>query len=132
MSAIDFLNVEDVLQLHEDLIDRYGGTHGIRSDDLLQSAVAQPQATFGTDYLHSDIFHMAAAYAFHIAQNQPFLDGNKRTGLHAALVFLDFNGYSISPSTRLVQAMIQIAEHCLDKEGLATVFRELSHLESPQ
>ena len=70
---------------------------------------------------------MAAAYAFHIAQNQPFVDGNKRTGLLAALVFLDLNAHSIDqPSDRLYQAMIDIAEHRLDKEGLAELFRELS------
>jgi death-on-curing protein len=71
---------------------------------------------------------MAAAYAFHIAQNQPFLDGNKRTGLHAALVFLMLNGFSVDPAPdRLYQAMIDIAEHRLDKAGLAILLRDLSH-----
>ena len=73
MSEIDFLSVADVLDLHEDQIDRYGGLHGIRDEGLLESAVAQPQASFGGQFVHSDLFHMAAAYAFHIAQNQPFL-----------------------------------------------------------
>jgi death-on-curing protein len=88
----DFLSVVEVLFLHEEQLARYGGGTGIRDIGLLESAVAQPQATFGSEYLHADLFQMAAAYAFHIAQNQPFVDGNKRTGLVAALVFLDLNG----------------------------------------
>ncbi len=71
--------------------------------------------------------HMAAAYAFHIAQNQPFLDGNKRTGLVAALVFLDLNGITVlDPQERLYIAMIAIAERRMDKQGLAELLRELS------
>ena len=69
---------------------------------------------------------MAAAYAFHIAQNQPFLDGNKRTGLVAALVFLDLNGVTIlDPQEKLYDAMIAIAERRMDKDGLAALLREL-------
>lgn len=68
---------------------------------------------------------MAAAYAFHIAQNQPFVDGNKRTGLAAALVFLDMNGYSVSdPDEKLYDALIAIANKQLDKAGLAKILRE--------
>ena len=84
----EFLTVEDVLQIHDEQLSAYGGATGIRDQGLLESAVAMPQASFGGAYLHEDLPHMAAAYAFHIAQNQPFLDGNKRTGLVAALVFL--------------------------------------------
>ena len=91
----DFLQVSDVLLLHSDQIDLYGGEHGLRDAGLLESAVAQPQAAAGGAYLHSDVFEMAAAYLFHIVQNHPFLDGNKRTGAVAALVFLDLNGIEI-------------------------------------
>ena len=70
---------------------------------------------------------MAAAYAFHIAQNQPFIDGNKRAGLLAALVFLDINGWSVAdPNERLQEAMLAIADRRLDKSGLAALFRELA------
>jgi len=70
---------------------------------------------------------MAAAYAFHIAQNQPFVDGNKRTGLLSALVFLDLNGIVISdPEPLLYRAMIDIAERTMDKSGLADLLRRLS------
>jgi death-on-curing protein len=79
-----------------------------------------PHATAGGEFAHSDLFAMAAAYAFHIAQNQPFVDGNKRTGLLAAVVFLDLNDIAIvDPGGRLYDAMIAIAERRLDKAGLA-------------
>ena len=70
---------------------------------------------------------MAAAYAFHIAENQPFLDGNKRTALNAALVFLDINGWLVfDPDGRLFDAMIAISDRSLDKSGFAELFRELA------
>lgn len=70
---------------------------------------------------------MAAAYTFHIAQNQPFLDGNKRTGLVAALVFLDLSGVTIlDPEERLYDAMITIAERRMDKDGLAELLQVLN------
>ena len=123
----DFLTVEDVTHIHEEQIAAYGGAAGVRDQVLLQSAVAMPQASFGEAYLHEDLAHMAAAYAFHIAQNQPFLDGNKRTGLVAALVFLDLNGVTVlDPQERLYDAMIAIAERRMDKDGLAVLLRELS------
>jgi death on curing protein len=86
-----------------------------------------PRATFGDAFVHEDIFAMAAAYAFHIAENQPFVDGNKRTGLHAALHFLEVNGSPITRADdRLYEAMIAIANHALDKAGLAALFRQLA------
>jgi death-on-curing protein len=74
-----FLDVEDVLLIHEEQLPRYGGSSGIRDRGLLESAVAMPRASAGGAFAHQDLFAMAAAYAFHIAQNQPFGDGNKRT-----------------------------------------------------
>jgi len=123
----DFLSVEDVIQIHDEQIAAYGGAVGVRDQALLESAVAMPQVSFGEAYLHQDLAHMAAAYAFHIAQNQPFLDGNKRTGLVAALVFLDLNGITVlDPQEKLYEAMIAIAERRMDKGGLAELLRELS------
>jgi death-on-curing protein len=74
-----FLNLAEVLEIHRDQIERYGGQPGIRDLDLLQSALAMPAAGFGDRYLHEDLLEMAAAYLFHIARNHPFVDGNKRT-----------------------------------------------------
>jgi len=105
-----FLTIEDVLQLHNDQLERFGGSDGIRDRGALESAVAVARATFDGKLLHDGIFAMAAAYAFHIAENQPFVDGNKRTGLNAALVFLDVNGWLVpDPDERLYDAMISLA-----------------------
>jgi death-on-curing protein len=128
----DFLTVEDVLLLHEEQLARYGGGAGVRDPGALDSAVAMPRATFDKQFVHDDLFAMAAAYAFHVAQNQPFVDGNKRTGLAAALVFLDLNGIATTdPDGRLYQAMIDIAEKRLDKHGLADLLRNLAFSGGP-
>ena len=123
----DFLSVEDVLELHQIQLERFGGGAGIRDRGALESAVAQPQASFGGTFVHPDLFSMAAAYAFDIAQNQPFVDGNKRAGLAAALVFLDLNGRSVAdPEGRLYQALLDIADRKLDKAGLAALLADLA------
>ncbi len=124
----DFLNVEDVLTLHADQVDLYGGDQGVRDPGLLESAVAQPQATFSGQYLHGDIFEMAAAYLFHIVQNHPFLDGNKRAGAVAALVFLDLNRIEIeAPKGSLYDLTISVATGQADKAQIAEFFREHAH-----
>jgi len=123
----DFLTVDDVLDLHRDQIERYGGDLVIRDRGLIEAAVAMPRQSFGGQFLHADLFEMAAAYAFHLAESQAFLDGNKRTGLAAAYVFLELNGYVLSRhEDRLYDAMIAIGMHQLDKAGLAKVLRECS------
>jgi death-on-curing protein len=123
----DFLSVEDVLVIHAESLARYGGGSGMRDPGALDSAVAMPRATFGGQFVHEDLFAMAAAYAFHIAQNQPFVDGNKRAGLGAALVFLDLNGVAIAdPEGTLYDAMIGLAERRFDKAALAQRFRDLA------
>ncbi len=81
-----FLDLEDVLLIHAEQLARFGGAPGLRDRGLLESAVAMPRASAGGEFAHPDVFAMAAAYAFHTAQNQPFVDGNKRTGLLAAVV----------------------------------------------
>jgi len=122
-----FLDVEDVLLIHEQQLARYGGAAGVRDAALLESAVAMPRATAGGEFAHEDLFAMAAAYAFHIAQNQPFVDGNKRTGLLAALVFLELNGVVIADSGgRLYDAMMAVAERRLDKTGMAALLSDLA------
>lgn len=98
MQGVEFLGVEDVLAIHADQIRRYGGADGIRDAGLLASAVAAPQSSFGGQLLHEDVAAMAAAYLFHICCNHAFVDGNKRTGTAAALVFLDLNGMALDVS----------------------------------
>jgi death-on-curing protein len=79
-----FLDLDHVLRTHHSLIETYGGAEGIRDVGLLHSAIAMPQASFGGQFLHQDLFEMAAAYLYHIVQNHAFVDGNKRTGAAAA------------------------------------------------
>src|SRR5512143_183962 len=120
MTRIVFLTLAEVIEIHSDQIERYGGSPGIRDLNLLSSAVAMPSASFGRYYLHADIYEMAAAYAFHIAQNHPFIDGNKRAALASALVFLVMNGISITAQTnKLYDAMIAVASGKLRKTEFA-------------
>ena len=121
-----FLSLADVVRVHVDQVERYGGLAGIRDPGLLQSALAMPQASFGGEWLHRDLYEMAAAYAFHLCQNHPFVDENKRTALACALVFLELNGISIEdPEGRLYEALMDIASGSMEKLGLADLLRAL-------
>lgn len=123
---IIFLSLAEVVEIHADQIRRYGGKTGIRDMNLLSSAVAMPYATFKNKLLHHDIFEMSAAYAFHISQNHPFIDGNKRTALASALVFLELNGTSLSdPQEKLYDAMVSLASGNLNKAKFAEILRSL-------
>src|SRR5579862_7350255 len=86
-----FLTIDEVLELHLKQIDLFGGSAGLRDRGLLESAIDQPGQKFGGNFLHEDIAAMAAAYLFHIVCNHPFVDGNKRTGTAAAIMFLEMN-----------------------------------------
>jgi death-on-curing protein len=124
--APTFLSLADVVRIHVDQIEGYGGRAGIRDPRLLQSALAMPQASFGGEWLHRDLYEMAAAYAFHLCQNHPFVDGNKRTALACALVCLELNGISIEdPDGRLYEALMAIASGSMEKLGLAGLLRAL-------
>jgi death-on-curing protein len=126
-----FLTLDEALALHADQISRYGGLPGIRDIGLLESALAMPAATFGGHYLHADIFEMAAAYLFHIASNHPFLDGNKRVGLAAALTFLWMNDVRIrAREDELTEMVLGVATGRVDKPEIAQFFRE--RLASPK
>jgi death-on-curing protein len=119
-----FLTLEEVIEIHADQIERYGGTLGIRDVTLLQSALAMPQAGFGGHLLHEDLFEMAAAYLYHIVQNHPFVDGNKRVGAATGLVFLEMN--SVSPrvsNPALVQLVLDGAQGHLRKDAIADFLR---------
>jgi death-on-curing protein len=119
-----FLSLIEVLQIHQDQVDRYGGSQGTRVLALLQSALAMPESGIGDHYLHSDLFEMAAAYLFHIIKDHPFLDGNKRVGVVAALVFLDLNRVELQMSDdELVQLALGVATGQVTKMGIADELR---------
>ncbi|OPZ50179.1 MAG: Toxin Doc [Firmicutes bacterium ADurb.BinA052] len=127
MDSAVFLTLDEAIDVHMDLVSRYGGHPGIRDTDLLLSALAMPQASFGGEFLHRDIFEAAAAYAFHICNNHPFVDGNKRTALTCGLVFLELNAIETrDPDGTLYAAMIDVASGRLGKQQLADIFRTLS------
>ena len=123
----DFLEIGDVLNLHQESLERYGGAAGVREPGLLDSALAAARNAFL--YANGDEFDVAAAYAFHLAESQCFFDGNKRAGIAAALLFLKLNHIAAhgTPAIekRLYDAMIAIAKHELDKAGLAKLFRKV-------
>lgn len=90
-----FLQVDEILRLHAQLVERFGGAAGILSQGALESAIAQPRMTAFGQLLHPGLLEQAAAYLFHLVQGHPFQDGNKRIGMHAAVVFLDLNGVAV-------------------------------------
>lgn len=121
-----FLTLAEVAEIHSNQIETYGGTLGVRDMHLLQSALAQPEASFGGSWLHEDLFEMAAAYAFHLCQNHPFLDGNKRTALTSALVFLEINGVSVlDPKQKLLDSLLGISQGKLSKQEFSEILRKL-------
>ena len=89
---VEFITLEQILVIHEDQVDRYGGSQGIRDLALLESAVYRPQATFGGNDLYPAIFDKAAVLMHSLILNHPFIDGNKRSGMVSAFVFLELNG----------------------------------------
>jgi death on curing protein len=119
-----FLTLEDVLESHQEQIATYGGIDGIRDVGLLESALQQPQSSFGGEYLHINLFEMAAAYLFHLVKNHPFIDGNKRIGLEVALIFLEINGSSVEATDdQLVEMVLRTATGETDKAEIADFFR---------
>lgn len=118
-----FLSLDEVLEMHQQQIDRYGGSPGIRDGGGLQSALATPQATFGGEYLHPSIPAMAAAYLFPICQNHAFVDGNKRVGANAAITFLLMNDWEpdFDPD-ELADMVLSVASGAVDKTALTAVF----------
>ena len=119
-----FLTLDDIIESHQNQIDTYGGSHGTRDIGLLESAIAQPEASFGGRYLHADIFEMAAAYLYHLVMNHPFVDGNKRVGLEAALIFLEINNENLNCSDEeLVDLVLKTTAGQVGKREIAEFFR---------
>jgi len=120
-----FLTLEEVLEIHRDQIQRYGGAEGVGDPGLLESALGVPRSGAGKHYFHSDLIEMAAAYLFHIVRNHPFIDGNKRTGTAAALVFLKLNDIEVDVTNdALVEKVLFVAEGKLDKAAVAAFLRK--------
>lgn len=131
MKPIVFVTLEETLAAHAAQIAVFGGADGLRDLALLESALAQPQASFGGEYLHTDLHAMAAAYLFHLVSNHPFVDGNKRTGFVVAISFLRLNAISIDvPLPELYDLTLAVAAGQLSKEQLAIDLRRIFPLDA--
>jgi death-on-curing protein len=118
-----FLTLDEVLEIHAQQIELYGGSDGIRDPAGLESAVATPLATFGGGFLHPTIPAMAAAYLFHICQNHPFVDGNKRTGANAVITFLLINDWEPDfTDDALVDLVLSVATGRMSKSAVTGIF----------
>jgi death-on-curing protein len=123
LSAIAWLDVDDVLALHERVIDAFGGSHGLLNRSLLESALDRPRNRAAYDDA-ADLFDLAAAYTVGLARNHAFIDGNKRSALLTAEVFLGLNGYQLEfASEDAVETMVDVARGALDEPALAAWFR---------
>ncbi len=124
-----FLTMDEILEIHQQQIEMYGGLAGVRDAAGLESAIATPRASFGTGFLHASIPAMAAAYLFHICQNHPFLDGNKRAGANAAITFLLMNGWEpdFEPD-ELVELVLTVASGVTGKTALTGIFESRCRL----
>ncbi len=125
MKRVRFLSLEQVLAIHADQVRHYGGELGVRDLGLLQSALAMPRAMFGGQYLHPTLHEMAAAYVFHLTQNHPFLDGNKRVGIAAAIGFLSLNdSWLESEPADLEEMALRVARGEIGKPEIAVFLRD--------
>lgn len=117
---MNYLNINQVLAIHNEVIEQIGGSKGIRDMGLLESAVARPQATFGGIDLYPDIFSKAACLGHSLICNHSFIDGNKRTGYMAMRIFLNINGYDIEASLEeRYKFAVEIAEKTRKEKAIA-------------
>ena len=120
------LSVEIVHQIHREALAKFGGLGGVRDENLIISAVLTPQSTFGGKSPYADIIEIAAAYLFYLCRNHPFLDGNKRTAMMAAIVFLRLNGLETKPDSAVWEKlMLDVASSKLDRDATTRRLRKL-------
>ena len=120
------LTVEIVREIHAEALAQFGGLQGVRDENLFASAVLAPQSTFGGKSPYADIIEIAAAYLFYLCRNHPFLDGNKRTAMMAAIVFLRLNGIEPAPdSNAWEELMLDVAASKLDRDTTTRRLRKL-------
>jgi death on curing protein len=120
------LGVDIVREIHAEVIKQFGGLNGVRDENLLVSAVLTPQSSFGGKSPYDDMVEIAAAYLFYICKNHPFLDGNKRTAMMAAIVFLRLNGMEPLPdSAQWEKLMLDVAASKIDRDETTRRLRKL-------
>lgn len=120
-----FLNIEEVLAIHEYQIELFGGASGLRDQGGLEAAVATPALTFGGELLNKTVPEIAASYLIQLVNNHPFIDGNKRTGAATALVFIEVNGYKFTAKpSDFTDFVLLVAQSKADKTDAVIFFRE--------
>jgi death-on-curing protein len=118
---ITFLTIEQILLIHEDQVERYGGSSGMRDLSLLESAVYRPQTTFNGTYLYASIYDMTAVLIHSLILNHPFVDANKRVGMVAGIVFLAINNYELLVSEHeFLEIALKITEKEISTEELSS------------
>jgi death-on-curing protein len=124
---MNYLTAEQVVFIHAFVVEETGGSHGVKDLGLLESAVARPQATFDGDDLHPDLFIKAAALLHTLIQNRPFVDGNKRTGALAAILFLELNGYELNAKNKELESFtLKVAVSKISLSEIADWLRKKS------
>lgn len=127
-----YLTPEQVLFIHSRLIQETGGAHGVRDLSMLLSALGRPQATFDGNELYGDIFSKAAALMDSLIRNHPFMDGNKRTAITTAALFLRFNGCALLVQNEdMVGFTMACAQSQLAFEEMAARFQRFSRFDRP-
>lgn len=121
MENTKFISKKSILLIHKKMIDTFGGSHGIRDEGLLDSAINMPQSGFGNEYFHKTIFDKASAYLYHLTKNHSFIDGNKRIGFACTETFLRINGYKFKKDSKneIYNFIIKIASTEIKKEEIA-------------
>lgn len=125
MKKIVYLTLDVILAIHDDMIERYGGGHGIRDLDLIQLAFARPQASFADEDLYPTVLDKAAALFHSLIFNHAFVDGNKRTSMTATARFLYMNGYELDVVRKeFVDFPLRVENHHLSIEKIAKWIKE--------
>ncbi|MBM9578652.1 type II toxin-antitoxin system death-on-curing family toxin [Leptospira sp. 201903070] len=126
LSSIRYLSYEEILYIHKNQIEEYGGSFGIRDKSLLESAIAQPFSGFDNQEFHIGLIQKAAAYLFYLCKNHAFIDGNKRVALASALIFLDLNGVEMeNQEDSLYEVTIGVADGSVSLESIIKTFEKL-------
>lgn len=122
---MNYLDINQVLAIHHEVIEQAGGSQGVRDLGLLDSAIARPRASFGGEDFYPNIFSRAAALAHSLICNHPFIDGNKRTGYMGMRLFLNLNRYDLKASLdERYKLVVEIAEKIKDEKSIARWLKE--------
>jgi death-on-curing protein len=120
------LSVEIVREIHTEALRKFGGSGGVRDENLLASAVLTPQSSSGGKSPYADLVEIAGAYLFYLCGNHPFIDGNKRTAMMAAIIFLRLNEIEPAPdSDEWERLVLDVASSKLDREETTRRLRKL-------